>query len=90
MVGCEILDFRCILVSEIVGSVVLATILALILYFIIAGKLKWGFDTTLAVLLPMILIVGIAFTGFSAIYAFATIIVAFLLAWIFQEIIRNR
>jgi len=90
MAICGLLDFRCILVSELVGSVVLAALIGAILYFIIAGKLRWGFDTTIVFAFPLLLILGLAIAGFSVIYAFATILVVLLLAWIFQEIIRNR
>jgi asparagine N-glycosylation enzyme membrane subunit Stt3 len=90
MATCEILDFQCIFVSEIVGSTVLAVILALILYFIIASKMRLGFDTTIALLLPIIAIFGLMLSGFSAVYAFATFVVALLVAWLFNRIIGNR
>lgn len=88
MVGCEsILDFRCIFVSELIGSVVLAIILAAIFYFIIAGKLKLGFDSTIAFGFPLILILGLAIAGLPIIIAFMTILAGILLAWIFNQII---
>ena len=90
MVGCEILDFRCIFVSEIVGSAFLAVIIAMIFYFIIASKLNWGFTTTIGFLFPIILILGLTFAGFSAIMAFLTIVVGFMLAWVFNKLIGNR
>ncbi len=90
MVNCEILDFRCIFVSELVGSVFLATIVAMILYFIIASKLNWGFTTTIGFMIPMVLILGLTFAGFSAIMAFLTIIVGFMLAWVFNKLIGNK
>jgi len=90
MAGCEILDFRCIFVSEIVGSVFLATLLAILFYFIIASKLNWGFTTTIGFAIPLILILGLTLTGFSAIMAFMTVIIGFMLAWIFNKLIGNR
>ena len=87
---CELLDFRCIIVNEIVGSVILAAVLAAILYFVIASKLRLGFDTTIAFAIPLLIISGLMFTGFSVIYAVITVIVGLMVAWIFQEIIRNR
>ncbi len=87
---CDILDIRCIFVSELIGSVILTVLLGAIFYFIIASKLKWGFDTTLTLSLPLLLMLGLTFAGFSAIYAFATVIVGFMLAWIFGEIFRGR
>ena len=90
MASCEILDFRCIFVSEIVGSVFLATILAMVLYFIIASKLNWGFTTTVGFLFPIILILGLTFSGFTAIMAFSTVVIGFMLAWIFNKLIGNK
>lgn len=90
MASCEIIDFRCIFVSEIVGSVFLATIFAVLFYFIIASKLNWGFQTTIGFGVPLLLISGLAFSGFSAIMAFMTLIVGFMLAWVFNKIIGNR
>ncbi|KKM80405.1 hypothetical protein LCGC14_1340190 [marine sediment metagenome] len=87
--ACEILDFRCIIVSELIGSVVLSILLGAIVYFIVASKLRWGFDTTILVSIPIILILGLAVGGFSAIFAFLTVLVGILVAWIFNKIIGN-
>lgn len=87
---CELLDFRCWIVNEIVGSVFLTVLLAMVLYFIIASKVRLGFDTTIALIFPMIFILGLAFTGFSPIFAFSTILIGFMLSWIFNKIIGNR
>lgn len=90
MASCEILDFRCIFVSEIIGSVFLSIIIAMIFYFIIASKLNWGFTTTIGFLFPIVLILGLSLAGFSAIMAFLTVAVGFMLAWIFNKLIGNR
>ncbi len=90
MPGCELLDFRCIFVNEIAGSVLLASVLAIIFYFIIASRMRWGFDTTIAFLFPILFIFGLAISGFSVIYAFSTIVVALMVAWLFNKIIGNR
>lgn len=90
MAVCELLDIRCMIVSELVGSVILSILLGAVFYFIIAAKLRWGFDTTIVLAFPLLLIIGLTIAGFSIIYAFGTAIVGLLLAWIFQEIIRNR
>ena len=88
MPACDLLDFRCIFVNEIVGDVVLAGVLALVLYFIAASRLRLGFDTTIVFLFPILFIFGLAISGFSTIFAFATILVGFMLAWIFNRIIK--
>ena len=90
MPACEILDFRCIFVNEIVGNVVLAVVLAAILYFIIASRLKLGFDTTLAFAIPIVLLSGLAIGGFSVIFAFLTMVTAIMIAWLFDRIIGNK
>jgi len=87
---CNILDIRCILLNEIVGSTTLAIILGVILYFIAASKLRLGFDTTIGLSIPILLILGLVIAGFSAIYAVLTIIVGFMLAWIFNKLIGNK
>lgn len=86
---CELLDLRCIFVSELIGSVVLATIIIAILYFIVAAKLRWGFDTTIAFSIPFLLILGLAITGFSIIFATATVLVSLLLAWLLSQTINK-
>ena len=90
MPGCDILDFRCLIMNEIVGSVTLTVVLFAIMYFVIASKLRLGFDTTILFLFPTVVILGLAVGGFSTIYAFATIIVAILVAFAFQKFIGNR
>lgn len=87
---CELLDFRCWIVNEIVGDVTLAVMLMVALYFVIASKIRLGFDATIVFSLPLLLIFGMAFGGFSAIFAFATILAGILLAWIFDRIIGNK
>ena len=87
---CELLDLRCIFVNELIGSVILTVVISAIAYFIIAGKLRLGFDTTIAFTIPLLLILGLMFTGFSAIFAFATIIIGLLIAFVFNKIIGNK
>ncbi len=87
---CDLLDLRCIFVSEIVGSVVLTVLIATLLYFMIAAKLRLGFDSTIAFAFPILLIAGLAFAGFSAVFAFSTVIIGMLVAWILNVLIGNR
>ena len=88
--ACDLLDWRCIIISELIGDVLLAILVAVLFYFIIATKLRWGFDNTMAFSVPILLIVGLAFAGFSAIFAFATVIIGLLLAWVFNIMLNNR
>lgn len=90
MAGCDILDWRCIFVNEIFGSVTLALVLFTIFYFVLASKLKLGFDTTIAFSVPIILLLGLGIAGFQTIFAFVTITLALMIAWLFQIMIGNR
>lgn len=87
---CNLIDFRCIFVSEIAGTALMAAVLFLVLYFIAASKLNWGFITTVGFLIPIVMITGLAFTGFTAIMAFLTIATGLMLAWIFNRFTSNR
>lgn len=88
--SCSVIDFRCIFVNEIVGSIVLAVLLAVIIYLIAASKLRLGFDTTIFFAVPIAIILSLAIGGFTAVYAFATILVALLVAYVFNKVIGNR
>ena len=90
MPGCDLLDFRCIFVNEIVGDPLLAGVLAIVLYFVAASRLRLGFETTVVFLFPIMLIFGLAISGFSTIFAFSTVLVGLLIAWLFNKIIGNR
>ncbi len=87
---CDLLDIKCLYVNEIVGSTLLAVVFAVIIYFIVASKLRFGYDSTIALSVPFALIVGLAIAEFSAIYAFATLAVAILIAWMVNNIIGNK
>ncbi len=88
--GCDLLDWGCIFISEIAGGTFIAILLALVLYFVAASRLNWGFLTTVSLLIPIILIMGMAIGGYSAIMAFVTIIGGLMLAWMFNKLIGNR
>lgn len=90
MVGCEILDFRCLFINEIIGSITLAIVFAVIFYFIIASKLRFGFDTTVAFAFPLVIIIGLALGGFAVVFAFATVIIGWMIGFLFQKLIGNR
>lgn len=88
--ACELLDLRCIFVNELVGTVTLSLVVGAILYFVFASKAKLGFETTLAFAVPLILLLGIAIGGITAILAFLTVGVGILIAYVFNKIIGNR
>lgn len=90
MASCQVLDLRCIFVNELIGSMLLAVVIAAIFYFIFASKLRLGFDTTIAFAFPVLLLFGIAIGGLSVIMAFSTVVIGFMLAWIFNKFVGNR
>lgn len=90
MVGCDILDFRCIFVNELIGDAGLAMLFVAILFFVFSSKIKLGFRTTVVAIVPFILIFGLGIAGFSALYAFITILVGIMIATIFNKIMSGR
>ncbi len=88
--ACDILDLRCMFVSEIAGDAFLATALGVLLYFVVAARLNWGFNTTVGFLFPALFIITLGIAGFSAVMAFSTIAIAILAATLFNRIIGNR
>ena len=90
MVGCDLLNWRCIFVNELVGNAFLSIIIAAIFFFIFSSKIKMGFRTAIVVAVPVLLIFGLTLTGFSVIYAFITVILGLMLGAIFQKVIGNR
>ena len=87
MPSCEIIDFKCIFINEIAGSVTLAIVLAMILYFVATSRLKLGFDTTIYFLFPVLVIVGLLGGGFSIIFAFVALFVALLVGWMINKVV---
>lgn len=87
MPSCEIIDFKCIFINEIAGSVTLAIVIAMILYFVATSRLKLGFDTTMYFLFPVLVIVGLLGGGFSIIFAFVALFVALLVGWMINKVI---
>ena len=65
-------------------------LIGVLIYFIVASRLKLGFETTIAFGFPTFLIFGLAITGFSVIFAFSTMIVGLMLAWVYQRIVGNK
>ena len=76
---CDLIDFRCMFVSELIGNAALAMVILLILYFIVASKLRWGFKTTLMLGFASALIFSLAIAGFGVLYAFLTLLAGFML-----------
>jgi len=78
--ACDVLDLRCIFVNELIGDPTLALLLIAVLYFVVVAKLKFGFETSVYLMAPLMLMFGLVLGGFSVLYAFLTLIAGFLLA----------
>jgi hypothetical protein len=87
---CDLLDLKCIFMNELIGSVMLTLVLAVVFYFIVASRTKLGFDVTIALAIPIIIIMSLMLTSFSVIFAIFTIIVGIMAAWIIQIVVGNR
>jgi len=77
-------------VNELFGSVTLTVIFSFIFYLMIAGKLRFGAETTIALAFPIVIIGSLMLGGFNTVYAFATIIVALMVAFVFQRVVGIR
>lgn len=75
--------------NELIGDLTLTLFFLMILYLMIASRLKFGFDTTVLMAIPVVLIGGMMFGAFSAIYAFVTIGVGIMLGWVFEKILKS-
>lgn len=88
--ACDILDIRCVLVNELIGSSILAMIFVVIIYLVVAGKLRFGFETTITLAFPIIAGFGLYVYGIQAIYAFGTVFIGLLLAMVYLRLIGNK
>ena len=89
MAACEIIDFKCLFINEIVGSVTLFIVLFMVLYFVVTSKLKLGFEITIYLMIPTLVIIALAGGGFSIVFAFVTLLVAFMVGWAVNKFISS-
>lgn len=87
---CSIIDLRCVVVNELIGSVIGALLIFSLFYFIAASKLRFGFDLTIFLYVPFITILGFYLSGSSLIYAVVTFVAAVMFAWLLNRIAGNR
>ena len=90
MASCNILDVQCIFVNEIFGSIALTVMAGILTYILISGRLKLGFEITIALMFPLAIILSLMIGGFQIVYAFVTIIIAMMVAFVSQKIMGNR
>lgn len=76
---CDLLDFRCIFVNELIGSVVLSMILLACAWFVFSSKIKLGFRATIIITIPLLLIASLAITEITIINFFVILFIGILL-----------
>jgi hypothetical protein len=87
---CDILDIKCVIVNELIGSATLAILMFALLYFVVAAKIRLGFKTTIAFSIPLILAFSTVIIGFSVIYAIGSLIAGLLLAMLLLRLLGNK
>ena len=87
---CNLIDFKCVIVNELIGDPILTVLILAIFYFIVAAKLKFGFDTTIFLAIPVMIAIGLAVAGMQAIYVFFTFLAGIVLALILLRVMGNR
>ena len=88
--GCDILDFRCVWVNEFIGSQILTVLILGALFFTYTSYKKIGLKTTLWLACVFFPIVSLIIVGTSYIFAIVTLLVALLIALIYNIFIGNR
>lgn len=87
--ACDVIDLKCILVNEIIGSVVLSIIFLAVIYFIISSKLRFGFETTIVLGIVILILGSLAIGNLAAVLAFLTLLIAVLLGIKFSNLLGN-
>ena len=87
---CNVLDLRCVLVSELIGSPTLTILLLGALFFMFCSLKRVGIKTTLWLSVVFFPVVTYYIAGSSAGLAFITAIVAIVAALLHGRIIGNR
>lgn len=82
---CQLLDIGCIFINEIAGSIFIAICLFLLAYFVMAARLNWGFESTIAILIPIALIVSLATSGLIFILTIVAIVLGILIGIIIDR-----
>lgn len=87
--ACNVIDIKCIFVNELVGSIILSIIILFVIYLIAASKLRFGYDTTIAVGIVVLFIGSLALGNLAGILAFATVIIGILLTVELSRLLGN-
>ena len=90
MLCTDILDLKCIFVNELIGDPVLTILLVCLAYFIIAAKLRLGFETTIALSVPIMLIFAGIFSGFQLVYFIGGLIATIIISLAILRLLGNK
>lgn len=87
---CEIIDFRCVAVNELIGDQIFAVLIAGIFFFAFASYNKVGMKSTLWWAVAYFPIISYFIVGTNFIFAIATFMAALGLALLHTRITGNR
>jgi hypothetical protein len=87
---CSIIDFRCVIVNELIGDVILVVLIFAIVFFAFASRKKLGLKTTLWTATVVFPIVCYYLIGTNLGFAIATFIVGVALALLHARIVGNK
>ncbi len=87
---CDILDFRCVVVNDLIGSASLALMIAGIFFFAYASYNKIGFKTTLWFSVAYFPVMAYFISGGIFLYAIMTLLVALGIALLHTRLTGNR
>lgn len=88
--SCDIADFQCTFVNELIGSQILAVLILGALFFAYCSKTRIGFKTTIWLSVVFFPVVSYFIVGTNAVFAIVTFVVALLTAFIHTRITGNR
>ena len=90
MLCTDILDIKCVLVNELIGDPVLTMLILGIVYFVVAAKLRLGFDTTIAFSVPFMLVFAGVIGGFALIYLLGALIAGLIISLAILRLLGNK
>lgn len=87
---CDIFNLKCIIVNELIGNSLLTVILAAIAFFIFASKIRFGFDTTIALGFIYVCLITLVVGGLIPFLVILVIFIALYVAYYLNKIYGNR
>lgn len=86
---CDLTDFKCVVVNELIGDPILTVILLGVALFLFASYNRWGIKTTIWTSIVFFPLVSYFVAGTGGAFAFITFFVAVIAAIVQSRIVRN-